>query len=144
MDRFSMILIGGLLPALAFGLAGIFQKAAVTQSLGAGSYLLCAGVVMALGGGVMSRVFDESWAAGGVGFALAGGACFAVGIFGISFAVSRLGAPISLLAPITVFSTLVTVLLSFLIFKEYQNVAALRLLTGALLVTAGAALVATS
>lgn len=144
MDRLWMILIGGLMPAFAFGLAAIFQKAAAVQGLGAGTYLLCAGLVMAVGGALSRLVLGESWAFDGAGFAALGGACFALGLFGISFAVLKLNAPLSLLAPITVFSTLVTVTLSFLIFKEYKDVAAIRLLAGALLVTAGAALVATS
>lgn len=144
MDRLWMILLGGLMPALAFGLAAVFQKAAALQDLGAGGYLVCVGLVMACGGLVSRSVFGENWIVSGMGFAILGGVCFALGLFGISFAVQKLSAPLSLIAPITVLSTLVTVVLSFIMFKEYENVAALRLVAGALLVTAGAALVATS
>ena len=78
------------------------------------------------------------------GLALGGGLCFAIATGALSFAIQRMGAPISLLAPITVISTLVTVVLGFIVFREHEGVAALRLLGGALLVVAGAALVATS
>lgn len=145
MDRIAMILIGGLLPAFAFGLGAIFQKAAVLQGVGVGTYIFYVGLVSVFGGLVMRVVFGEAgWAFSGLPLALAGGLGVAVGTGGIAYAVHRLGAPISLIAPITVISTLVTVVFGFIVFKEYESVEVLKLLGGALLVVAGAALVATS
>jgi transporter family protein len=145
MDRVLVILVGGLLPALAFGLAGVFQKGAALQGVGAGTYMFYVGLVFIAAGLVLRAVFGEAdWAVIGMPMALLGGLGFAIGVGAISFAVLRLGAPISLIAPITVVSTLVTVVLGFLVFKEHEGVAALKLLGGAVLVMAGAALVATS
>lgn len=145
MERIWIILIGGLLPAFAFGLAAIFQKAAVLHGVGVGTYIFYLGIVSIIGGLLMRLVFGETgWAVSGMPFALLGGLGMAMGTAGIAYAILRLGAPISLIAPITVISTLVTVVVGFIVFKEYEGVAALRLMGGALLVVAGAALVATS
>jgi uncharacterized membrane protein len=145
MDRIWIVVIGGLLPAFAFGLAGIFQKGAALHGVGVGTYMFYLGLVFVGAGLLMRVVFGEAdWAVVGLPMALLGGLGFTIGIGAISFAVLRLGAPISLIAPITVISTLVTVVLGFLIFREHEGVAALKLLGGAVLVMAGAALVATS
>jgi len=145
MDRIWIIVIGGLLPAFAFGLAAIFQKGAALSGVGPGTYLAYAGLVFVGGGLLMRLVLGETgWAGAGAPSALLGGLGFAIGTGAISFAVLRLGAPISLIAPVTVISTLVTVVLGFVVFREHEGADAVRLLGGALLVMAGAALVASS
>lgn len=145
MDRIVMIAIGGLLPALAFGLAAIFQKAAALHGVQLGTYLVYVGAVAVLGGlGLRILLAEAGWAVAGAPFALLAGLGMALGMGGITFAVSRLSAPISLLAPITVLSTLVTVVIGLIAFREYAEASAFRLLTGASLVVIGAALVASS
>ncbi|MEX0628858.1 MAG: hypothetical protein WEB63_00415 [Cucumibacter sp.] len=145
MERFWMVAIGGLVPALAFGVGAIFQKGAALQGMQVGTYILFAGAVTLVGGLIMRFAFGETgWTLGAVPMAIGGGLGMAIGTGAFTFALVRLGAPVSLIAPITVVSTLVTVFLSFLIFKEHEGVVALRLVAGALLVVAGAALVATS
>lgn len=145
MERAWIILIGGLVPAFSFGIAAIFQKGAALQGMQAGTYLVFVGIVGIAGGLALRAVLGEAdWVLTASPFALLGGLGMALGTGAISFAVVRLGAPVSLIAPITVISTLVTVLLGFLIYREYEGVNALRLAGGALLVVAGAALVATS
>jgi uncharacterized membrane protein len=145
MERVWMILIGGLVPAFSFGIAAIFQKGAALQGMQVGTYLVFVGIVGIAGGLTLRAVLGEGdWVLTASPFALLGGLGMALGTGAISFAVVRLGAPVSLIAPITVMSTLVTVLLGFLIYREYEGVNALRLAGGALRVVAGAALVATS
>ena len=145
MDRVWMIVIGGLVPAFAFGIAAIFQKGAMLNGVGPGTYMVYDGLVL-VACGVLLRAFlgEGAWAPPGMPLALLGGLCFAIATGALSFALQRMGAPISLLAPITVISTLVTVALGFLIFHEHEGTDAVRLMGGALLVVAGAALVATS
>ena len=145
MDRMTIILVGGLVPAFAFGIAAIFQKGAMLNGIGPGTYMVFDGLVMVVAGLLLRQALgDGGWLVAGTGLALGGGLCFAIATGALSFAIQRMGAPISLLAPITVISTLVTVVLGFIVFREHEGVAALRLLGGALLVVAGAALVATS
>jgi uncharacterized membrane protein len=145
MDRLWIILIGGLLPAFLFGISAIFQKGAMLNGVGPGTYMVYQGIVSLAIGLLVRQILGETgWTPPGVPSAIAGSVLFALASGAISFAIWRLGAPISLIAPITVISTLVTVILGFIVFREHEGVAALKLLGGALLVVAGAALVATS
>lgn len=145
MERLLVIAIGGLLPAFGFGFAAIFQKGASLQGVQVGTYIFYVGVVLALSGMVMRQVFGETgWALTGMPLAGLGGLGMALGTGGLSYAIVKLNAPVSLIAPITVVSTLVTVVTGFVVFNEYEGLAAGRLLFGAVLVVAGAALVASS
>lgn len=145
MDRLWIILIGGLVPAFAFGTAAIFQKGAALLGVGVGTFVVYTGIVSITAGLIMRAVFaEDGWSMGAMPFSLLAGLCFAIGTAAFTFAVQRLGAPVSLIAPVTVISTLVTVVLGFIIFREHEGVRALQLLGGALFVVLGAALVATS
>lgn len=145
MDRLSIIAIGGLLPAFAFGIGAIFQKGAMINGMGPGTYMVIDGLVMVSVGLALRPVLGETtWGGNALWLALCGGLLFALASGAISFAVQRLDAPISLIAPITVISTLVTVVLGFAIFSEHIELNGPRLLVGALLVVVGAAVVATS
>ena len=145
MDRAWMIVIGGLVPAFAFGIAAIFQKGAMLNGIGPGTYMVYDGLVLAACGLLLRAFLGEgAWTPPGLPLALLGGLCFAIATGALSFALQRMGAPISLLAPVTVISTLVTVVLGLLVFREHEGMDVVRLLGGALLVVAGAALVAGS
>lgn len=145
MDRMTVIIIGGLIPAVLFGVSAIFQKSAVLNGVGAGSYIVFDGLVMVSVGLLLRQILGETTLfAPGWYWAVGGGICFALAAAAFAFAVQRLGAPVSLLAPITVISTLVTVVLSFLIFREYEGMNGVKLMGGAVLVVAGSILVATS
>ncbi len=145
MDRVWIVVIGGLIPAFAFGTAAIFQKGAVQAGMGPGSYLAFMGLAMLVSGLVLRPLMEETgWGGAGIPLVLVAGVLFAIASGAIAFAMQRLAAPVSLIAPITVISTLVTVVLSFVVFREYESVSPLKVAGGALLVVAGAALVATS
>ncbi len=146
MDRISIVLVGGLVPAFAFGIGAIFQKGAMQAGMGPGTYMVFDGLMLVGFGLVLRPILgDAGWGGGlSIPFAIAGGLLFALASGAISFALQRWNAPISLIAPVTVISTLVTVVLGFVVFREYQEVSPVKLLAGALLVVAGAALVATS
>ena len=145
MDRLWIVVIGGLIPAFAFGTAAIFQKGAVLAGMGAGSYLAFMGLAMLVCGLLLRPLMNETgWGGAGIPLVLIAGLLFAIASGAIAFAMQRLAAPVSLIAPITVISTLVTVVLSFVVFREYESVSPIKVIGGALLVVAGAALVATS
>jgi drug/metabolite transporter (DMT)-like permease len=143
MDRIWIIVIGGLIPAFAFGTSAIFQKGAMQAGMGAGTYLLYNGLIMAAAGLALRPALSETnWGSGqAILLALMGDLLFAVASGAINLAVARMAAPI---APITVISSLVTVILGFIVFREHIGVKAVQLMGGALLVVGGAALVATS
>ncbi len=146
MDRVSIILVGGLFPAFAFGISALFQKGAIQAGTGPGSYMVLEGAIAIAIGLTMRPILGETGfgSLGSIALCLIGALLFGLASGAISFALRQWAAPISLIAPITVISTLVTVVLSFLIFREYEGVRAWQLMGGALLVVAGAGLVATS
>lgn len=145
MDRVSIVLVGGLLPAFLFGISAIFQKAALQSGVGPGSYMVLDGIIFIMVGLILRAALGEPDFGGrGIPVALIGGLLFALASGAISFALRQWAAPISLIAPITVISSLVTVIAGFAVFREYEGIDALRLLAGAVLVVVGAALVASS
>jgi hypothetical protein len=143
------LVIGGLLPALMYGLAGFLQKA--TTRLGAGNglgpYLLCiglgvlaAGAAVTLGGPTGARTISSKAAllSGLVGVAWAAGTCL------VAVGLSRYAAPLAKVVPLYNMNTLVVVVLALVIFAEYRDVAVSKLLAGSLLIVAGGSLVASS
>lgn len=145
MDRIYIVCIGGLLPAFAFGISAVFQKAAIMNGVGPGTYLVYDALVALVIGLVLRQIYGETdWGLSALPLTLSGTVCFTLAGGAISFALWRWQAPISLIAPITVISTLVTVVLSLWIFAEHEVLSAWKVLVGALLVVAGAALVASS
>lgn len=136
------LLVGGLLPALLFGIAGLLQKSSVKAGVGLGPYLLCIGLgVLAVGllwtatdgdhtlnlrSGILAVLLGLSWSLGAV--------LVMVGL-------SRFDVPLAKLVPLYNLNTLVVVLLALVVFAEARDIAVARLLIGALLMFLGAALV---
>ncbi|NTV04299.1 hypothetical protein HGA89_05230 [bacterium] len=137
------LLVGGLLPALLFGVTGILQKAAGRAGAGVGPYLLFTGAGVALVGAAfaVARIDNAvSWRAG----LLAGGvgASWGLGMALVLIALTRFGTPLSKLAPLYNLNTLVVVLLALVVYAEWRDVHLAKLIAGALLVVLGGILVA--
>lgn len=74
------IVIGGVLPALFWGITAIFQKQSATSATGSAVYLIAFGAACALAGLIAALIWRPApWTAEGIGFAATAGACFAVG-----------------------------------------------------------------
>ncbi|MBK6899256.1 MAG: hypothetical protein IPH09_08315 [bacterium] len=137
------LLVGGLLPALLFGVTGILQKAAGRAGAGVGPYLLCTGAGVALVGAAfaVARLDNAvSWRAG----LLAGGvgASWGLGMALVLIALTRFATPLSKLAPLYNLNTLVVVLLALVVYAEWRDVHLAKLIAGAALVVLGGILVA--
>jgi hypothetical protein len=136
-------LIGGLLPALFFGLDGFCSKLAARAGIGLGPYLTLTGLSIALAGGVFTLLAgDRTVSAAGAAYALAKGVAWTLGSGLVVYTLTRSGVPLGKLAPLYNTNALVTVLLALVVFAEYQEVSVPRLLGGAALIVAGATLVA--
>jgi transporter family protein len=139
------ILVGGLLPALLYGVAGILQKTASKTAIGPGPYILIIGVVAAMIGGIItliSRDTSVTWS-GGVqtaGFAV----LWSAAVVSIMLALGRYEGPVSVIVPLYNMNTLIAVLLGLLILGEWEKVNHWRLIAGAVLIVAGGALAGTS
>ena len=139
------ILIGGLLPALLYGGAGVLQKTASRTGIGPGPYILIIGLVATVIGAVLtfvSRDTSVTWsgAAQTAGFAV----LWSAAIVSIMLALGRFEGPVSVIVPLYNMNTLIAVLLGLLVLGEWDGVNHWQLLAGAVLIVAGGALAGTS
>ena len=139
------ILIGGVLPALLYGIAGVLQKTASKTGIAPGPYILVIGVTAALIGGVITLVSHDtaiSWA--GAAHTAAFGVLWSIAIVSIMLALGRHEGPVSVIVPLYNLNTLIAVLLGLLVLGEREGVNVGRVAAGAVLIVAGGALAGTS
>ncbi|MBD3422545.1 MAG: hypothetical protein GF398_20710 [Chitinivibrionales bacterium] len=139
------ILIGGLIPAILFGISGVCQKAATRAGISLPPYILFISLGVMTGTAFAWLLIPEikvNLKSGG--FAAVIGLLWAIGMTLVGFALMRYNVPISKLAPLYNMNTLVAVVLSMLIFAEWKEVNPYTLITGALLIIIGGTLVANS
>jgi hypothetical protein len=142
-SKYAPLIIGGIVPALLYGFAGIFQKWSAREGGSVAAYLIGFGLATVLVGVIGRVVLPESASPmSAIGFALLGGMVFAVGAGLISFAIIRYDAAISQLSPLYNLNILVTVTLGLLIFSEFRDLQIAKLIAGSLLILAGGWLVA--
>jgi transporter family protein len=139
------LVIGGLLPALMYGLAGLLQKATTKAGAGLGPYLLCIGLgVLAIGGVLTLTSSGAARAITGKAalLSMAMGLAWALGTWLVAIGISRYAAPLAKVVPLYNMNTLIVVVLALVIFAESRDVAVSKLLAGALLIVVGGTLVA--
>ena len=137
------MLVGGLLPALLFGLAGVLQKAVSRTGGGGGPYLIFVGAgVLVCGVAATALGPDRSWnwrsgmLAGTIGLS------WSLGMLLVLVAMVKFRAPLAKLAPLYNMNPLIVSVLALVLFAEAREVAVVRLLAGAVLIVAGGILVA--
>jgi transporter family protein len=140
------IIVGGVLPAIAFGVSGVFAKISNNQSgIGIGLYLMIMGVAIIACGAIVFLILpDKSLSMKSGTAAFASGFVWAMGAGGVAIALSRFGSPLSVLVPLYNANTLVAVLLGLWIFAEWKQVKSVQLLIGSALILVGAVTVARS
>lgn len=143
-QNLNAIIMGGLLPALFFGLSGVFAKPSTQAGIGTGMYLVCIGLAAALVGLVFHLSVPEgrtlSLRSGG--FAVLVGLTWAIAAGSVAFTLSSYSTPVSKLVPLYNMNTLVTVAIGLVAFAEWKEVEVSKLIIGSVLVVAGGALVA--
>jgi transporter family protein len=139
------VLIGGIVPAVCFGLSGASQKAAAKAGIGTGPFLVVVGlVVVAAGAAVTAAERDTTLTPAAGAYAAVFGVLWAVGVGAIAVALGRYGGQISQLAPIYNANTLVAVAVGLIALGESPTVLPARLLLASVLVIVGGALAATA
>ncbi len=135
------LLIGGLGASLFFGLAGVLAKTTSGTGIGISGYLFFMGVAYMV---VATLTFTSpNLSLNGALLASMVGACQAIGMALVLYAVVSFGSPMSQLAPLYNTNTLVAVILSLVIFSEWQSVNVTKVMIGSLLIVIGSTLVAT-
>ena len=139
------LFLGGILPAILFGVSGFSMKYSMSHGMGVGSYLL----VFSMAEFGPSELFfillppgDRIMSVSGVTYSLLAGDARTLGAGLVVYAVVRYAAPISKLTPLYNTNTLITVLLGLIILAEWRNVNSPKLLIGTVLIVVGSVLVA--
>ncbi|OWK39838.1 hypothetical protein [Fimbriiglobus ruber] len=139
------ILIGGLLPALLYGGAGILQKTASKTGIGPGPYILIIGVTATAIGGVITLVsLDTSVTWSGAGQTAGFAVLWSAAVVSIMLALGKYEGPVSVIVPLYNMNTLIAVLLGLLVLGEWEGVNGWRLVAGTVMIVAGGALAGTS
>lgn len=137
------IVLGGLLPAIMLGLAGIFQKFSASGGIGTGPFLIGVGVTTVVVGGIFLFLEKQVAITGqSAAFTLLYGLIWATATGFVAISLSRYGGQISQLVPLYNMNTLVAVVLGLVIFAEWRNVDPLKLALAAVLIVAGGVLAA--
>lgn len=140
-DQTIAVLIGGLLPAVVFGLSSVFQKVAVKGGIGSGPFLVVTGIVVVTTGLLLTWIErDARVPLPAVGWTVLYGFCWASGVGAIAIAVGRYDAQISQLVPIYNLNTLVAVAVGMVFLGEWRSLHPGKLLLAAVLITVGGVL----
>ena len=136
------IIIGGLLPALFFGISGICQKVSSLNGISPGAFLISAGLgVVGVGVGVMFYQARNTINLASGTAAATMGIAWAIGIMCVITALNQYKTPLAVLAPLYNMNTLVAVIGSLILFSEWGEVNLVKLSIGVVLIVAGGILV---
>lgn len=143
--KVAPLIIGGIVPAIFYGLAGFLQKWSAREAGSASSYLIGFGAATVIAGVVFRALLSET-ASSGRSFliSLLAGLVFALGAGLISMTLLRYDAAVSQLSPLYNMNVLITVALGLLLFKEFRDIQAARVLLGTALVLVGGWLVSSA
>jgi len=136
------MIVGGLLPALLYGVSSIFAKVSANTGMSAGGHLIYTGIAVSAVGVLLSLLMPgQAIATSAIGASLLFGLLWALGSGCVVVALYRYDVALSKLAPLYNTNTLVAIVLSLLIFAEWQQVNLVKLLGGAVLIVLGGILV---
>jgi len=134
------LIIGGVIPAILYGVFPIFMKFSGTHQLSVSMGIVMVGLSTALVG-AFSIPFLEgglgTLTGKGIAFGALGGLAWGTGALLVSIAILRYGIPVAQITPMFNMNTLVAMLLGLWIFAEWKTAQVMPLLIGALLITVG-------
>jgi uncharacterized membrane protein len=137
------LIIGGLLPAIFYGVSAIFAKSSANAGMTVGWHLFWIGLAVSAMG-VILQAFIPGVAPSRLAIASSSlqGALWGLGTGGVLIGIFHFQAPLAKLVPLYNMNTLITVGLALIIFGEWQHIKILQLMTGAVLIVIGGIFVA--
>lgn len=139
------LLLGGIIPAFLLGLFGVLQKGANTAGIGNGIYLIFTGVTVTIVGLAVYYCFpDKTVSTKSVLFTCGAAFLWAMSMLLIQIALGHYSMEIAKLVPLFNMNTLVAVVLGLIVFSEWNSLNLTSLFLGALCITIGGILVASS
>jgi hypothetical protein len=145
------IILGGIIPAIGFGLVGIFTKLSTSYGLAVPLFLIILSISafittifasITLFGFSFSDLMPISISSHSVILAVIAGSVWSLSMLCFSYGMSKLSIPISILAPITNLNLLVSIILGILFFRENNGIITSKFIIGSALMVCGAALIA--
>lgn len=139
------LFIGGLLPTVLLGFGTVLMKLSMREGTSVPNYLVqVGGTVLCVG--LLATVAGSGWVMTprAMMFASLMGVAWATAIGAMAYAVSTLGVPVSIIAPLTNSNALVALAISALVFQEWATLNGPRVMAGALLIAVGAGVVSTA
>ncbi|HTR00959.1 MAG TPA: hypothetical protein VMH83_13255 [Candidatus Acidoferrum sp.] len=139
------LLIGGLIPTLLLGLGTVLMKLSMREGSSVPNYLVQVGATV-LAAGLLATALGDGWVStpkAGM-FAVIMGMAWATAIGCMTYAISSLGIPVSVISPLTNSNAVVAVTGSALLLGEWANLNGPRVLAGTALIIAGAIVVSSA
>lgn len=139
------LLVGGVFPAVCLGISGVLQKSSAKAGIATGPYLVVAGSMLALMGGVAMLIErDVEINPRSTFLAALFGLFWSLGVASIAIAIRRFNGQISELVPLYNMNTLVAVAIGLFLMGEWKTVDVPRIFIASLLIIIGGVLAATS
>ncbi|MEL6384507.1 MAG: hypothetical protein AAFQ89_19035 [Cyanobacteria bacterium J06626_18] len=136
------LIIGGVLPALFYGISSVFAKSSANLGMSVGGHLVFIGLAISMTGVLFNFVLPgnvPSLAA--IGSSAMQGVFWGLGTGCVVLGILKYQAPLAKLVPLYNMNTLITVGLALAIFAEWREVNPFQLLAGAGLIIVGGILV---
>lgn len=136
------LIIGGLLPALVYGIAGIFAKTSTNMGMPVGGHLISIGVATGLTGVFFSWILPSSMPSiGAIASSSMLGLFWGLGTGFVALGLLKYRTPLAKLVPLYNMNTLITVVLALIIFAEWKQTNTVQLVVGAGFIILGGLLV---
>lgn len=140
--QLSGLLVGGLLPALFYGVSNIFAKTSSNAGMSVGGHLFFIGIAVSVMGVLFNLVFPGNIPSVAVAVSSSmQGVLWALGTGCVVLGLLKYQAPLAKLVPLFNMNTLVTAGLALVIFAEWRDADPIRLVVGAVLIVVGGVLV---
>ncbi len=136
------ILIGGIVPAVLFGISGLFQKFSAQQGVSLGAHIVAIGIGVCLVGIVICGMHQQQdYSVKRLIPSLIIGASWGTGMLLVAIAITKYNASLSVVTPLYNMNTLITVLAALIIFAEWKDANLTKLIIGTGLIILGGILV---
>lgn len=139
------IVLGGIVPAILFGIGGYFVKASNQEGISINYFIFFSGIGILIISILAFIVFEGKLINLRSGtYAFLVGVTWALGMFLVTMALTKYNPPMSIIAPLNSTACFFTVLLALIVFSEWKDLHIIRLVIGTVLIVVGAMLVSTS
>ena len=141
------IILGGIIPALFYGLSIITMKAGAGYKISTSSYLMIIGIVIFCTGLVVKPLLnttDTTLNYKAIAFSMGSGLLWALGTTLVNYSILKFETPIAILTPLYNMNTLVAVLGGMILFAEWKTINSVPVFLGTILVICGGILLSKS